>query len=118
MIVKKVGGSIIGAHLTNAEKKALEIEVRKMVAAELEKAWTEVDAIILWQLHINKRTRFGKSRLRGFYDDFVPELEALIERYQMDDSDDTWLCTRKLKEMGIDLDEWRKQNEEVRRFAE
>lgn len=117
MIVKKTGGSIIGAHLTNAEKKALEIEVRKMVASELEKAWTEVDAIILWQLHANKRTRFGKGRLRSFYDDFVPEVDALIDRYQMNDSDDVWLCTRKLKGIGVDLEEWRKQNEEIRRFT-
>lgn len=29
----------------------------------------------------------------------------------MDNSDQPWLCTYKLKEIGIDLEEWRKEKE-------
>ena len=32
MIVKKSGGKVIGAHLTNAEKKAMDIEIMKDIA--------------------------------------------------------------------------------------
>lgn len=34
---------------------------------------------------------------------------ALLKRYEMDDSDTVWLCTHKLKEYGLDIEQWNKE---------
>lgn len=36
-------------------------------------------------------------------------IEALIRRYEMEQGDDVWLCTYKLKEIGCDLEKWEKE---------
>jgi len=33
----------------------------------------------------------------------------LIRRYEMEQGDDVWLCTYKLKEIGCDLEKWEKE---------
>jgi hypothetical protein len=107
MIIKKSGSHIFGAELTNAERKAMDIEIQKSMA-EYDKAnWMEIDAMVLWVL----RTKFGwgPKRLREFYDGFVPEFEALLERYEMDPSSGIWLCTKQLKDYGVDLEQWEKE---------
>jgi hypothetical protein len=38
-------------------------------------------------------------------------LNALVNRYEMDISDDVWLCTHKLKEIGVDVEDWYRQKE-------
>lgn len=67
----------------------------------------EVDAVILWLLH--EKFGFGKKRLRAFYDSFSTELDALVKRYEMGDEDKAWLCSRKLRDYGIDISEWNKE---------
>lgn len=52
---------------------------------------------------------FGKKRLRAFYDSFSTELDALVKRYEMGDEDKAWLCSRKLKDYGIDISTWNKE---------
>lgn len=68
----------------------------------------EIDAMVLWVLH--EVFGFGPERLRRFYNSFNGQVEALAERYQMtDDGDRVWLCLHKLKEYGIDLEEWERE---------
>ena len=108
MIVKKSHGKIFGAHLTNAEKKALDIEIENEFAEYDRKNTNEIDAVILWILR--SEFGFGRDRLRQFHDRFVPALEDLCKRYEMHDrEDEIWLCTHKLKEDGIDIEEWNKE---------
>lgn len=47
------------------------------------------------------RIRLGDKFSRG--------IEALIRRYEMEQGDDIWLCTYKLKEIGCDLEKWEKE---------
>ncbi len=35
----------------------------------------------------------------------------MIRRYEMEQGDDVWLCTYKLKEIGCDLEKWDKKKE-------
>lgn len=49
------------------------------------------------------------SGLKKFYDNFSRGIEALIRRYEMEQGDDVWLCTYKLKEIGCDLEKWEKE---------
>lgn len=53
---------------------------------------------------------FGNKRLKKFYDNFSRGIEALIRRYEMEQGDDVWLCTYKLKEIGCDPALWPKRN--------
>lgn len=96
MYMKKAGGKVYGAHLTAAEKKAMDIEIRRQLAEYDLKHANELDAMILWHLH--EEFGFGPKRLN-----------ELIKHYEMTDSDMVWLCTYKLKQYGIDIEEWNKQ---------
>ena len=51
MRVKKAGGRVYGADLTAAEKKALDIELKRYFAEYDYKNIKEIDAIVLWVLH-------------------------------------------------------------------
>lgn len=82
-------------------------EIRNQLAEYDRKNELEIDAMVLWVLH--EEFGFGLKRLRQFYDAFSSTMDELIDRYVMDDSDQPWLCTYKLKEIGIDLEEWRKE---------
>lgn len=37
------------------------------------------------------------------------ELDVLVKRYEMGDEDKAWLCSRKLKDYGIDISTWNKE---------
>ena len=104
MVIKKSGGKIFGASLTTAEQKAMDMEIRRQIAELDAKNDKEIDAIILWILH--HKFGFGEIRLKRFHDNFIPEIKALIDRYEMEECDDAWLCTRMLKEDGIDISKW------------
>lgn len=108
MVVKQVGKLILGADLNEKEKKALDIELGKEFAKYNRNNANEVDAIILWVLH--DQFGFGHDRLKKFYAAFQPSLEELCKRYEMTDKDDElWLCTRKLLDIGVDIEDWNKE---------
>jgi hypothetical protein len=109
VFIKKAGGKIFGAALTSAERKALNIEVQKTVAEINEKNLVEMDAIILWVLH--DQFGFGIKRLRQFFDVFEVAINDLNKRYEMDDDDKIWMCTRMLKDIGIDIKVWHEEKE-------
>ena len=108
MIPLKSGGKVYGAHLTAAERKAMNIEIQKAMAEYDRNNATEIDATVLWILH--KEFGFGHDRLKKFHELFGTDLNALCERYELtDNSDELWLCTHKLKEDGIDIEQWNKE---------
>lgn len=106
MVVKKTGKTIFGAVLTPAEQKAMEMEIRRQLAEYTRKHRKELLSLVLWQLHV--QLGFGHDRLKRFYEEFDPAIQELIKRYEMTDADADWLCTHKLEEYGIYLDEWDK----------
>lgn len=108
MVVKQVGKLILGADLNEKEKKALDIEIGKEFAKYNRNNANEVDAIILWVLH--DQFGFGHDRLKKFHAAFQPSLKELCKRYEMTDKDDElWLCTRKLLDIGVDIEDWNKE---------
>ena len=110
MRLKRTCGKIFGVDLTSAEKKAMEMEIQRQLAEFDLKNIREIDAIVLWNLHAE--AGWGHKRLKRFYKTFNASLRDLIKRYELDVSDMSWLCTYKLKEYGIDLEEWEKETEE------
>jgi len=90
MYIKKSGKRIFGASFSNAEKKAMEMEIKRQLAEYDRKHTLEIDAMILWTLH--EQFGFGEKRLKRFYDSFARGLNELSGRYELDDSDQAWLC--------------------------
>lgn len=109
MNFKKHNGRIFGVELTKKEQEALDKEVRKQLAEYERKNDEEYDAIVLWLLH--EKFGFGEKRLRRFYDLYASEVRSLLDRYKMNNSDAVWLCTYKLKEYGIDIHAWNREDE-------
>lgn len=107
MHVKKIKGKVYGAQLTTAEKKAMDMEIQRELAEYDRKHALELDALILWVLH--DQFGFGPKRLRQFYDSFTVSIDDLLKRYEMDASDQVWLCTHMLKQYGIDLEMWHQE---------
>ena len=100
----------IDIQVSEAAKKAMEAEIKNTLAEWDKKHYQELDALVLWVLH--EEFGFGEGRLKRFHDRFAVSIDELVHRYVMDDEDDVWLCTRKLKEYGIDLEEWNKEREQ------
>lgn len=109
MQIKKAGGKVYGAILTNAEKKAMDMEIKRQLAEFDKKNMLEVDAMVLWVLM--EEFGFGEKRLRKFHSTFSKQIHSLVERYQMDENDDVWLCTEMLKRRGIDINQWNNELE-------
>lgn len=108
MIIKKAGGKVIGAQLTAAEKKAMNLEIQRQLGDYTRKHAREIDALFLWFLH--EEFGFGLERLKRAFTRFAPRLDAMCNRYEMNaEGDDVWLCTQKLKEIGADLEQWEKE---------
>ena len=103
MRVKKSGGKIFGADLTAAEKKALDMEIKRQIVEYERKHSNELQALVLWQLH--EQLGFGVKRLKKFYENFNPAIDELLERYQLEDDDSVFICTLKLQDLGLDIEE-------------
>ena len=96
---------------TKEDKRTIDTEIRLSFAEYDRKNVREIEAITLWALH--EIFGFGKKRLRLFYFLFKKKIDELINRYLMTEQDMDWLCTRKLKEIGVDVDEWHKEWEDA-----
>lgn len=109
MTFKKAGSKIYGVDFNKKEQEAINAEIQLQCADYDRKNVLEIDAIILWLLHEN--FGFGMKRLRRFFDLFATEIAALCNRYEMEKKDSVWLCTYKLKEYGLDIEQWNKEDE-------
>ena len=108
MLKKSINGRVYGAKMTAAEKKAIEIEIKKQLAEYDRKHAMELDALGRWVLH--NEFGFGEKRLKKFYDSFAKSIKELTDHYALDDSDDVWICTYKLKQAGIDIEKWHEES--------
>ena len=90
------------ANLNNAVESAIKAQI---AIYEREHA-LDVDAMILYALHTH--LGFGKDRLKKFFDAFINDHKALIAHYEMP-NDGAYLSRVKLKEIGVDVEEWNKE---------
>jgi hypothetical protein len=52
----------------------------------------------------------GPKGARRFYETIVANLDKMLQRYDMDEDDATYLLLRDLKQQGIDLEAWHKES--------
>lgn len=109
MYTRKLGGKVVGAKLTAAQEKAMHMEIKRQCAEYWRKHQDELVALMLWVLHDTQG--WGKKRLRDFFDNFMPALDELLEHYDMGEEDKFWLCSTKLKEIGVDIEAWQSEGE-------
>lgn len=109
MIFAKLGKNSLRAKLSNAEQKALDAEIKRQLAEYDEKNTAEIDAIALYILY--SEFGFRKKRLDRYLESFNRAIKELRDRYEMNPEDDVWLCTRKMKELGYDLEKINKKDE-------
>lgn len=111
MEIKKIGKLVYGAKLSAAEKKAMDLEIKRQIADFDRQNELEISSIVLWYLH--EYEGWGPKRLRRFYEGLLPAIERLAKDYEMGDKegDRLFLCTFKLKDYGIDIEKW---NEEIK----
>ena len=84
-------------------KKIVEREVNKQMSEAVLSEERDLMALVLWVLHTEYG--FGKVRLERFAEGFHEKLKELSDWYVMDSTDQVFLCRRKLKEYGVDVDE-------------
>jgi hypothetical protein len=105
----RVRGHIYKVRFSVKEQEAIDREIMLELADFDRKNENEIDALILWLLH--EKFGFGVKRLRRFYELFSAEFDALEKRYELEKADNAWLCTHKLKEYGVDIEKWNKEEE-------
>lgn len=110
MRVKSYKGKIFGAELTAAEKKAMNIEINRQLVERDEQYAADIDAMVLYTLMAHYGWK--KKRLRKFWEAFIAEHKALREYYEMNNpGDNEWLAHRMLKNIGVDINEWYKEEQ-------
>lgn len=110
MQLKIINGKVYGANLTRKEQEALEIEIRKQLAEQAKKYENDFDACVLYQVH--EQYGKGAKALRKFYDQWKVIHDGLIKHYELENSDAPWLFMEKLKNIGVDVEEWNKEDED------
>lgn len=109
MHIKKFNGKPYGAEFTAQERKAMNLEINRQIAEKHEQYQADIDAMILYVLMAHYGWK--KKRLRKFWKAFIEEHKALKEFYQMNKAGEgEWLAHRMLKEIGVDIHQWYKED--------
>lgn len=93
--------------MSTAQKKAMNDEINRQILERDNLYSMDFDSTVLYVLH--RTFGFGKKRLRRFWEAFIANHDELRKYYQMDSEDNAWLCRRKLKEIGVDVEAWYKE---------
>lgn len=93
--------------LSNKERRVIEKEIRVQTAKNVRNLSLNLQAMVLWSLHVHPSTKFGKKRLLKFQKDFLPVIKELQDFYMAEDSEETeFVLLYKLKnEVGINVSE-------------
>ena len=110
MIFKRVGSKPFGVQFSKAEQKVLDAEIKKQILEHDLQFQMDNDSAILEMLHVH--FGFGKDRLKKAWKLFYAEHNKLREHYEMTPEDGGWLCRQRLLEIGVDLEQWYKEEQE------
>ena len=89
-------------HLTSAQRKARDREIRLQIAESVKRFSVAVEATMLWQLH--EQEGYGVVRLDRFLEGFKPALDELKAFYELGDVDEmNYACIQNLKAIGFDI---------------
>lgn len=106
MYFKKALGKIFGVEFNKAEQRALDKAICEQIVEMDRQMELDRDSSILWMLH--EQFGFGHDRLFKAWKLMYADSKKLQARYEMGPEDGGWLCRQKLKEYGVDLERWYK----------
>lgn len=106
MYFKKALGKTFGVEFNKDERRALHKAIGEQVAEMDRQMELDRDSSILWMLH--EQFGFGHDRLFKAWKLMYADSKKLQDRYEMGPEDGGWLCRQKLKEYGVDLERWYK----------
>ena len=106
MYFKKALGKIFGVEFNKAEQRALDKAIGEQIVEMDRQMELDRDSSILWMLH--EQFGFGHDRLSKAWKLMYADNKKLQARYEMGPEDGGWLCRQKLKEYGVDLERWYK----------
>ena len=106
MFFKKAAGKIFGVTFTKAEEKAVNKALGELIVEMDRQMELDRDSSILWMLH--EQFGFGRKKLFRAWKLMYADSKKLQARYEMGPEDGGWLCRQKLKEYGVDLERWYK----------
>ena len=105
MIVLGPRKNPVGAKLTVAERRALNIEIRKSIAEWDRSNELNIEACILWALHTT--FGFGPKLLKRYYQSFLDTFRDMVAWYELDTDEVGGAALVKLKNYGVDLEAWK-----------
>lgn len=110
MLFKRNGGKPFGIVLNRAEQKVLDEEINKQILEHDLQFQIDNDSAILEMLHVH--FGFGPKRLKKAGKLFYAEHKKLREHYEMAPEDGGWLCRQRLLKIGVDVEQWYKEEQE------
>ena len=106
MYFKRAAGKIFGVTFNKAEQKAIDKAIGEQCAEMDRQMELDRDSSILWMLH--EQFGFGRKKLFRAWQMMYADSKKLQAHYEMGPEDGGWLCRQKLKEYGVDLERWYK----------
>lgn len=95
--------ALVHRKLSNSQMQALKCEIRGTIASSIEGLSGNIEAIVLWQLHVQKG--WGVKRLEEFLEGFRPALQELMDFYGIDSTEEVeFACIQNLKSIGFDTE--------------
>ncbi len=110
MLFKRNGGKPFGIILNKVEQRVLDEEINKQILEHDLQFQIDNDSAILEMLHVH--FGFGPKRLKKAWKLFYAEHRKLREHYGMAPEDGGWLCRQQLLKIGVDVEQWYKEEQE------
>ena len=98
-----IGPNMLSSAYKKQIKDSISAQVRDSMVNISDRMFLDELATVLFVL--NNDFGFGQKRLEKFIVRYSDLHEELRQRYELDPTYDGWICTKKIKEAGIDLDE-------------
>lgn len=106
MVFKRFASKIVGVQFSKAEQRALIDAINQQIVEQDRQYEMDRDSSILWMLH--QQFGFGPKKLYKAWKLMYADNKALQQKYEMSPDDGGWLCRRMLKDYGVDLEAWYK----------
>lgn len=86
-------------------RKAKDREIKRQILEAQDELIRDIDAVFLWTLRTE--LGFGKKRIERIYSAVIRNFKEMCEFYAMNDA---YPAVYHLREIGVDLDQLRKEN--------
>ena len=114
----------MNARWSSSNRKNLDNYIKKEVTRQLKEGMIETikmeekDFLAIIGYTLFEKYGWGKKRITNFLDSMHEGLNELSEWYDMDSTDQAFLCTRKMNELGVNLDKYLESVDDIDKTLE